>query len=68
MFRSYDHPQGTYCSLLKLYIKTISDVLHYLISVTWQHALIYNFSEEQYVLPGDDLMIETFRSVLSVLM
>jgi hypothetical protein len=30
--------------------------------------LMYNFSKEQYVLPEDDLRIETCRSILSVLM
>ena len=30
--------------------------------------LNYNFSKEQYVLPEDDRMIETCRSVLNVLM
>jgi hypothetical protein len=30
--------------------------------------LTCNFSKEQYVLPEDDLRIETFRSILSVLM
>ena len=29
--------------------------------------LTYNFSKEQYVLPEDDLRIETCRSVLNVL-
>ena len=29
--------------------------------------LTYNFSKEQYVLPEDDLMIETCRRVLNVL-
>jgi len=29
--------------------------------------LTYNFSKEQYVLPKDDLRIETCRSVLNVL-
>ena len=31
-------------------------------------VLIYNFSREQFMFPEDDLMIETRRSVLSVLM
>jgi len=31
-------------------------------------VLIYNFSKEQYKLPEDDRVIETCRSVLSVLM
>ena len=31
-------------------------------------VLIYNFSKKQYVLTEDDCMIETCRSVLSVLM
>jgi len=30
--------------------------------------LTCNFSKEQYVLPEDDLRIETFRGILSVLM
>jgi uncharacterized membrane protein len=30
-------------------------------------VLTYNFSKEQYVLPEDDLRIETCRSVLNVL-
>ena len=40
---------STYCSLLKLQIKTI--------------VLIYNLGKEQYVLPEDDRLIETCRSV-----
>ena len=32
------------------------------------HTYTYNFSKEQYVLPEDDLRIETCRSILSVLM
>jgi len=31
-------------------------------------GLNYNFSKEQYMLPEDDRMFETCRSVLSVLM
>jgi len=46
---------STYCSFLKLYIKTICDEIHH-------------FSIEQYVLPEDDRMIEICRRVLSVLM
>ena len=38
----------------------------------WKQRHIYNltcnFSKEQYVLPEDDLRIETFRSILSDLM
>jgi len=48
---------STYCSLLKLQIKTISDIQCYL-----------NFSKEQIMLPEDDRMIEICSSVLSVLM
>ena len=32
------------------------------------HVLYHNFSKEQYMLPEDDRMIETCRSVLNVLM
>jgi len=47
-------------SLLKLQFKTLSDKS---LSV-----LNYDFSKEQSMLPEDDRMIETCRSVLSVLM
>ena len=53
MFRSYDHPQGAY-------FKIFSDLS--------LNVLNCNFSKEQSMLPEDDRMIETCRSVLSVLM
>jgi hypothetical protein len=53
MFRSYDHPQGAY--FLKLQFKSLS-------------VLNCSIRKEQSMLPEDDLMIETRRSVLSVLM
>ena len=47
------------CSLLKLYFKTFGELLN---------VLNYNFSKEQYILPEDDRVIETCRSVLNDLM
>ena len=57
MFRSYDHPQGTY--FVPCYIYSLKHSLT---------VLNRNFSKEQSMLPEDDRMIETCRSVLSVLM
>ena len=49
-----------YCSSLKLYFKTFSELLCYVLN--------YNFSKGQYMLPEDDRVIETCSSVLNVLM
>jgi len=71
---------STYSSLLKLHVKIVNMSLY--LSVMWQHTschitdryndiltiLTRNFSKEQYVLPEDDLRIETCWSILSVLM
>jgi len=53
MFRSYDHPHEHTLFLAKTLIVSV---------------LSCNFSKEQSMLPEDDCMIETCRSVLSVLM
>ena len=55
MFQSYDHPQGAYFVPCQSY--------------SLKHSLIVlncNFGKEQSMLPEDDRMIETCRSVLSV--
>ena len=73
---------STYCSLLKLRVKIVNMSLY--ISVMWQHIMICchitdnyndtftvltcNFSKEQYMLPEDDIRIETCRYILSALM
>jgi len=53
MFRSYDHPHGVYFVYSLKYSLIV---------------LNCNFSKEQSMLPEDDRMIETCKSVLSVLM
>jgi len=53
---------STYCSLLKLRVKSVNMSLY--LSVMWQHVLTCNFNKEQHVLPEDDLRIETCRSIL----
>jgi len=75
MFRSYDHPQGAHIVPCQSYsLKTLSDLPVIATAPTQRKDvnhwvfLNYNFGREQYVLPEDDRMIETCRSVLSVLM
>jgi len=65
MFRTHDHPQGVYVVPCKSY--HLKHSVHYFVMLTlvlWQH----NFSKEQCILPQDDRVIETCRSVLNVLM
>jgi len=39
MFRSHDHPQGAYIVPCYSYsLKTLSDLLHYVNFVLWQHV------------------------------
>jgi len=70
MFRSYRHPQGAYILnsiRLTQYTRHAATAPTQRNHVNHWVFLNYNFSKEQCMLPEDDRMIETCRSVLSVL-
>ena len=61
--------QSFFCHL-KLYVKRKYFIICCCIIETYNNVFIiltYNFSKEQYVLPEDDLWIETCRGILYVL-
>jgi len=63
MFRQYDHAQGAHIVPCYSYsLKTFNDDENHRV------FLNYNFSKEQCVLPEDDSIVGTCRSVLRVLM
>jgi len=81
MFRSYDHPQGAYVaqrtSIARLILNStrLTQYTRHAATAPTQRKdlnhwvfLNCNFSKEQSMLPEDDRMIETCRSVLRVLM
>jgi len=65
---------STHFSLLKLHVKIVNTSLYLSVIniITYKYKGVFtiltcNFSKEQYVLPEDDLRVETCRSILSVL-
>ena len=68
MFRSYDRPQGVYILnsiRLTQYTRHAATAPTQRNDVNHWVFLKYNFSKEQCMLPEDDRMIETCRSVLN---